>query len=300
MSRCLSSKIEFDTSTLEKIIFEPDSILENENDFWENERAQKLTQTWSHIIKYSIDFDKWRNDIKEWAALPLAERENQVFYKNAKKILNRRDIIVKDALEHICQFLPHDTNLDVKIFFTAFIPGHRFANEDIVFNLNADYWKDNVDNLINSIVHEIFHIGYSYCREFHRDPLKDKMYQVMDQIVNEGICTYVAYEALSIFPAPDEEDYKLLQDKNQIKKLIGDINQILETIDEDNEKEIDDLVIEKGFNGRAFYIVGAYVCQIIDQKKGRKELIDLLLMGPASLISMYNEIVDDEEFIINI
>jgi hypothetical protein len=230
MSRCLSSKITFDTSTLEKIVFNPNSILENEEDFWENERAQKLTQTWSHIINYSIDIDSWRNDIKEWAALPSSERESQIFYKNAKKILNQKDLIIKETLAHICKFLPSDASLDVSILFTAFIPARCFANEDIVFNLNAKYWNDNVDNITNSIVHEVFHVGYSYCREFHRDPLKDKNYEILDQVLSEGVCTYVAYKALETFPAPDEKDYPMLEDRNKVKELVSDINEVLSKI----------------------------------------------------------------------
>ncbi|MHA2100133.1 MAG: DUF5700 domain-containing putative Zn-dependent protease [Candidatus Kariarchaeaceae archaeon] len=300
MSRCLSSKIEFDTSTLEKIIFDPDSILENEDDFWENERAQKLTQTWSHIIKYSIDFNSWRKDIKEWAKLPLSERENKIFYKNAKTILNRKDLIVKGALEHICQFLPHDANLDVKVRFTAFIPARCFANEDIVFNLNANYWNDNVDNTINSVVHEIFHVGYSYCREFHRDPLKDRSYELFDQMINEGICTYVAYKALSDFPAPDEKDYKMLEDKKEVKRLIGDINDILSKINDISEDELNELLMEKCIKGRAYYISGAYVCKVIDEKLGRAKLTDLLLQGPVSIISQYDAITEDEDYEIHI
>ncbi|MCE7734385.1 MAG: hypothetical protein GPJ54_05865 [Candidatus Heimdallarchaeota archaeon] len=300
MSRCLSSKIEFDTSTLEKIIFEPSLILENEEDFWENERSQKLTQTWSHTIKYSIDINKWREDISGWANLPLPEREKQEFYKNSKRILNRKDMIVQEALNHICQFLPHDAELDVKILFTAFIPPRCFANEDIIFNLNADYWNNNVDNMINSIVHEVFHVGYSYCRTFHRDPLKDKTYEVMDQIISEGICTYVGYKALSIFPAPDEKDYDLLENMNDVKRLVNDINEVLDNIGDVSEIELDALILEKCIKGRAYYIPGAFICQVIDQKFGRSKLKELLLKGPVSLISEYNEIIDNEDLIINI
>ena len=38
MCRCLESKVTIDTSTLERIAYDPQTILENEEAFWEEEK----------------------------------------------------------------------------------------------------------------------------------------------------------------------------------------------------------------------------------------------------------------------
>jgi hypothetical protein len=58
--------------------------------------------------------------------------------------------------------------------------------------------------------------------------------------------------------------------------------------------------MEKCVKGRAYYITGAYICKIIDEKLGRAKLIDLLLKGPIFVFSEYNNIVEKEEFEIDV
>jgi hypothetical protein len=44
------------TENLERICNDPNWILENEKEFWEKERPQKLTKLWADEIHYAIPF----------------------------------------------------------------------------------------------------------------------------------------------------------------------------------------------------------------------------------------------------
>ena len=294
MSRCEKSIITYNTSTLEKIIDSPEEILKNEKLFWEEERSQKLTKKWARNIGYEIPFNEWREKLENWIKIPKEEREDHILMKNARKIIESKEEFLEKALPHICTFLPNEANVDITIHFTAFIPSRAFAQDDIVINVNAAYWKENADNIINTIVHEIFHVGYQWYRNQRNDNPDDTLYRILDNIISEGICTYVAYKALPIFPAPDEKDFKLVEDIDQIEKSFEEVHEIITQIDALDKKDLQQLIFSKGIIGRAYYVVGTYIMMIIDEELGREILKEKLLEGPIPLINSYNEIIKEE------
>ena len=296
MNRCIESTIEYNTSTLEKIINDPDGILNNEDLFWTEEKSQKLTKIWANNIGYTISFDKWRNDMQDWARTPIEKRRDSIFMKNAKKIIESKESFLKKALPYICNFLPDEAQINVIIHFTAFIPSRAFAQEDIVINVNATYWKENSDNIINTLIHELFHAGYSWCCEHHSEKkIKDeKLYEVLYGVVNEGICTYVAYKALPLFPAPDEQDFKLLENQFKLKDAFKILNSIISGIPTYSNEMLQNLIMDECILNRAYYITGSYASKVIDEKKGRKVLIQKLLEGPISFLNLYNSLTKDE------
>jgi hypothetical protein len=296
MTGCKESQITINTATLEKIVFDPRAVLANEESFWENERPQKLTRKWAGQVNYDIPFDKWRAQVGEWAELSLDERQNHVLMQNTRKIIEAKGEFVNKAIPHLCSYLPQDADLNVAIQLTAFIPPSAFACEDIVISINSPYWKDNVENVLNLLAHEIFHAGYSYCRDLMTDEkLEDEtLYRMLDNFHSEGICTYVGYQALSLFPAPDVDDYTLLDSPGDVKRLLDDVNGVFAKADELPDDKLQQLAWEKCVIGRGYYVVGAYMCRVIEENKGRDALINNLLQGPISFIKLYNSLVGDK------
>jgi hypothetical protein len=168
MDKCLKSRITIDTGTLERNVYDPQTVLENEETFWEEEKSQKYTKLWAEAVGYTIPFDRWREQMREWAAMPPAERENHELTRNSRAIIEGKEDFLRQALPHLCSYLPADADLNVTVRLTAFIPPYAFAWEDIVISINSPYWKGNVENILNLLVHEIFHAGYSYAGSIAR------------------------------------------------------------------------------------------------------------------------------------
>ena len=296
MGKCEKSKIIFNTKTLAKIVNEPEAILQDEESFWQDERPQHLTRLWAEAVGYSINYDEWRQRIGEWASLPLFRRRDHVFMENAKKIINCKKEFLENALPLLCSYLPADADLNVTVHFTAFIPSRAFALQDIVINVNANYWKNNVDNILNALIHEIFHAGYSYCRDHQTEErLQDeRLYRMLDNLQSEGICTHVGYRARSAFPAPDEKDYQLLNSTAQVKKSLKDVNEVFSKIGDLSIEELQKVLWEKCVMDRGYYVVGATMCRVIEEKKGRQRLIANLTEGPVSFVKLYNSSVERE------
>lgn len=295
MSICKKSKVALVTKTLEKIVNEPEWILENEEVFWEQERAQKLTKKWADAVNYEIPLDKWRKQVKEWADLPREEREAHSFMKITQEIVSGIDPFLEKALPHICSFLPDEADINVTLQFSAFLPTTAFAMEDIVVNVAAPNWNNNIENILNLVVHEIFHAGYSYCRDIQTEekPPDESLYKMLDNFFSEGICTYVGYKALPVFPAPDDKDYPQIRDIAEVKRLFGDVNEVFSQVGKIPDEELQKLSWEKCVIGRGYYVVGAFMCKVIDNGLGRDALIQMLTTGPAYWIKQYNAIAPE-------
>jgi hypothetical protein len=291
-------KIVFDSTTLEKIVYNPSDILENEQDFWENERAQQCTKLWAKNVQYEINYDEWRGKMKDWASIPENKRKNHIFLKNAQRIIEGKEVFLKKALPHLFSYSPNGSieNYDVTIQFTAFIPARAFAMEDIVINVAAPYWNDNPDNIFNALIHELFHCCYSWCNNNRKGGnLEDNILESM--LINfqsEGICTYVGYKALSLFPSPDEKDYSLLANKSVVNRLIREVNSVFSNVRKLSNEELQKLAWDKCVVGRGYYVVGAYMCQVIEKESDRASLLETLVEGPQSWLKLYNSLVEEK------
>ncbi len=295
MSKCRESNIIIDTGTLEKIVNDPQTILENEKTFWEEEKAQKYTQLWAEGIGYEIPYEKWREQMQTWVDLPPDERENHELTKISQAMVEGKDEFVRKAIPHLCAFLPEEADLNVTVRLTAFIPPNAFAWQDIILNVTSPYWKGKVENIWNLLVHEVFHAGYSYCREAGKEEAyeDETIYKMLKNIHSEGSCNYVAYKALPIFPAPDIEDYVMLENQKEVERQLGVVNEAFSMTGED-EETLQKFVWEECVLGRAYYVVGSYMCQVIEEEAGREGVIDTLVRGPISFVKLYNSLVEEK------
>lgn len=247
-------------------------------------------------MNYPIPYDEWRQRIREWAEIPPEERRGHVFNRNARRIIDGKEEFLSKALPHLCSYLPGEADLSITVHFTAFIPPRAFAMGEIVINTAATYWNENADNILNTLVHEIFHVGYGHCRDARTEEgLEDEaLYGMLEDLQNEGVCTYVGYRALPFSPAPDEKDYALLDDAGEVRRLLGEVNSVFSQVGRLPEEEVQRLAWERCVIGRGYYAVGAHMCRVIEEKKGRETLIGTLIQGPASFAKLYNSLVEDD------
>ena len=296
MAACKKSQITFDTTSLEKLVSDPGWILENQELFWSEYRAQALTRKWADHVKYEIQYQEWREKVQGWMELSDADRQDHPLQGIARRILGARDEFMEKAVPHDCAYLPDWVDLSVTVQFTAFIPPFAFAMEDLVIDLASKHWNGNPEHVLNLLVHEIFHVGYSHYRtvQSEKDLVEENLYRILDNIVNEGICTYIGYRALPIFPVEEERDYLLLEDPAQVQRLVVETNLVLANYGKLPPEELGKLSWDKGVIGRAYYVAGAEMCRVIDEKYGRQALIDVYSTGPLSIIKLYNSLVEEE------
>ena len=79
--RCLESKILFNTEALEKLVYDPEWVLENEEAFWTQYPSQRYTRDWIDHVNYKMDYEQWRKTVKEWSEVPEEKRLGMDFLK---------------------------------------------------------------------------------------------------------------------------------------------------------------------------------------------------------------------------
>ncbi len=294
---CLESSIGFHTGTLERIFGEPEAVLADEDAFWTEEPPQRYVRQWSEGTGVAISYDGWRERVRELAGLPEGDRRAHPLWLMTRAIAAEGDDFLHEAVPHICAFLPAAANLDIGVHFTAFVPPRSFVSGEVVINVSATYWQGDVANILNNLVHEIFHVGYSKSRPGRTEPKleNEQLYGMLDALQNEGLATYVAYRAQAMFPAPGERDYPLLDSPADVRRLRGMLNGLFAQVGTASEEQVTRWAWSRGVTMRGYYVVGAHMARTIDAALGREALIDTVRRGPVSFVRTYNTLVPQEE-----
>jgi len=295
-ARCLDSKVVLETGTLEKIVRYPEAVIEEGGSFWDNEKAMVYTKGWSEGTGVPIPYMRWWTRVGQMAELSEDDRSHHPLLLMTDSIVAVKDEFLIEAVPHICSFLPDDIDFSIPVYFTAFIPPRSFVSGGIVINVSASYWKGNVENILNNLTHEIFHVAYSHMRSGRTEiALDDKqLYGMLDYLQNEGTATYVGYEAAALFPAPDEVDYRLLDNPEDVARLLQEVNDLFAQVGTISDEDLQRLSWRKGVTDRGYYIVGAHMARTIDSRLGRAALIGTLAAGPVSFVNTYNSLVGDD------
>jgi hypothetical protein len=295
-ARCLDSKLFLETGTLEKIVRHPEAVIEEGGAFWENEPAMVHVKGWSEGTGVRIPYMRWWTRVGQMAELSEEERSDHPLLLMTDSIVAMKDDFLINAVPHLCSFLPEHIDFSIPVYFTAFVPPRSFVSGGIVINVSASYWKENVENILNNLTHEIFHVGYSHMRRERTEvALEDEqLYGMLDYLQNEGMATYVGYEAVSLFPAPDEVDYHLLEDPKDVTRLLEEVNNLFAAVGTVSGEELQRLSWRKGVTDRGYYIVGAHMAQTIDSNLGRAALIGTIAEGPLSFVRTYNSLVSSD------
>ncbi len=294
---CLESQIQFHTGTLERLVSDPEAVLAGEEAFWNDEPPQRYVRQWSEGTGVAISYERWRDGVRELAELPAAERRGHPLVQMAREIVEGGNTFLQEAVPFICSFLPSEASLDIGIHFTAFVPPRSFVTSEVVINVSATYWKGNVANILNNLVHEIFHVGYSRTRRERTEPRlsNGQLYEMLDALQNEGLATYVAYEAQGMFPAPDERDYPMLDDAEQVRRLRSLLNGLFTQFGVASDEQISQWAWRRGVTMRGYYVVGAHMARTIERELGRAALIGTMSEGPVSFVRTYNSLVSAQE-----
>jgi len=297
-----NTKVVFDNSAIESIFLYPNEILKNVDSFWENNKAFNLTKKWHLRNKIEIPFNSWRNSIEEISEQNLEERKSQIAFVNAQKIMDSRNTFCEKVIPHIFSFLPQNTfAIKSNIFLLTGTVPYAFANSgNIVIDVASPNFDKNPERILNILVHEVFHIGYfnTLVNRMEYEYENDKYDYLSEYLFMEGLANYVSYKAQDYFPNHEFEDYLMLEDAEEVKNHIEKINEMFSESDDLSISEVKQMSWEIGVEERGYYVVGAYMAKMIDEKYGRDSLISTISNGSRKFITTYNSIAENDRKIV--
>ncbi len=290
--RADSCTLVFDDSAIEWMYLHPKEILNQVDCFWAKNKAYSLVHRWHTNNNVPIPYKQWTGTIKKIANLSPEKVTNQVAFINARVIREQESVFRDKALPHIYSFLPASTPpLNAKIYLlTGTVPYAFTIGENIIIDVASPNFKRDPKRILNILVHEVFHIGYrSVATNRTSAPSGSKMERYMSEyLLMEGLANYVSYTAQDIFPNHTFEDYILLENQSNVLNHIKAINLLFSKLGNLSDDELKNQSWKIGVLKRGYYVVGAYMAQVIDTELGREALIQSISAGPSRFFRLYN------------
>jgi tetratricopeptide (TPR) repeat protein len=295
-------KIDITMESLKRLLLESDKILEDPEKFVATDEAYKKAAAFYARDKSQIISEEWKKAIRYIATKIENGKEGSPYIKLVDKLEAELPGFASKAKPLLAKYLPQKDycRVDSKVYFTAFTAFDSMNIWDsVVINaLNPSYFLD-ADFILNTLVHELFHSGYGSCAAFREEPmLEQKLYYILECLQNEGLATYVAHQALPLYPAAMNRDYSLAANEERVTKLRNELNAFLSRIDTMPSDQALRDVFSLGVRQRAFYAVGFDMARTIEQRLGCEKLADTVAQGPISFYELYNSLVDDEDKIL--
>jgi tetratricopeptide (TPR) repeat protein len=296
--REITFNLTYDASSIGKIFTSPEEVMEDVPGFWENENAYRLLKSWHRYNNIPIDYDAWKRRIEIIASIPIDERQDDPGYSLANEVMGARENFIQKAIPHICSFLPKK---GLEIESTAYLVAYTHSRgigvgNRIAIDIFNPYYRGSLSMILNSMVHELYHVGFGHVQFGRTDPEFENtaVMRMLSDFQNEGITTYVAYKAQAFYPAPHEKDYSMLENKETVFKLLKRLNGLFKEAESMPMDQLQQESWELGVENRAYYVVGAHMAQTIDDKRGRDALNETILKGPITFIRTYNATVDKD------
>ena len=290
-------QIEFDFSSLEKLCLRPESVLEDVEGFWRDDRAYWLTACWHKEVGYPVPPQGWIDVIKGFAGRPAGERPALPALQQVQKLQSQKDQFLDYALSLLASFLPQGAGqLSTTVFFTTAIVPHGFQKSfKIVLNLPALRPSNRENEIFTTIVHELFHVGYyrSECLMTEIPLNSAEEYDLVYSLQNEGLATYAGYLAAKEYPADVFRDYARVENIAEVRKAIHQVNALMAGAAGQPADAFRKNLFQVGVEQRALYVAGGFLAKMIDNRLGRRALASSMATGPRSFISVYNSLVDD-------
>lgn len=292
---CAQWGVGFDSTSVSRIYDDPESILDDPKSFWEEDSAYSLVSLSPWYRDGSIPPSGWERKIEKVHAIPLQDRDEEPAFARSVEIMEYADSYCGNALSVITSVLPHEADLGMTFYLSAFNSPEAFAfRSNIVMNTGSKSYFGKTSKFFSLLAHETFHVGYFNQQPHQTEVWPDSysLHVILVTLQNDGIAVFLQQELYPLYSAPAEIELLLLDSKIAVKYLMGRVNHLLQdagTLDENESME----QAFSGLNQPALYVVGAYMARTIDEALGREALAQTVSTGPRSFIRTYNSVAEE-------
>lgn len=293
--------VEIDISSAEALLLRPESVLADVHGFWERDLAYWLVAKHAEEAGFAVPPAGWEAAIGRFASVPASDREAQPRYSLARQLAGAERRFNDAAVPHILSFFaPDGVDLSTTVYVTVATWQNAFQKDHrIVVNISHPEWRGDADVVLNTLVHELFHVGF-----YRAEPLMTEVqlddserYDVFLNLLNEGMATWVGYTARGILPS-GVADYAMLDDSGAVRNAIRNLNSLLASEGATPSDEFRRRVWEVGVQQRALYVAGAHMARAVERAAGRAALVRAFRSGPRSFVAEYNRLVTEDARVI--
>lgn len=294
-------ELSFDDSAARYVLTNPASALAEERDtIWNTFEGYRITLVWHEESSFPVTWEVWDRGLNRFLEdTSLIRRTLELADSLRAKAQREQNSIAK----HISSYLSTESAIEASVYFVAFTMPYAFCVEQnkIGIDITGEEWNFDTDCILNMAIHEIYHVGYRKVSPdveyLAVDPTDERSFVgfCYAYLQSEGMATYVGYKALNLYPSDyTHDDYRLLENESQVLRAISQIRMLLEDA---SALPADSLLMKAwdiGVTKRAYYIAGAYMARIIDERYGTDYLAGLVPGGGLNFTRQYNALVPDD------
>jgi len=293
--------VRMDMSSAEELLLRPERVLEDVRGFWERDRAYWLVAKHGQEAGFAMPPAGWEDAVRRLASVPAERREADGRYLLARQLASAQDLFNQRAVPHIQSFFaPGSVDLSTTVYGTVATWQNAFQKDyRIVVNISHPEWRRDQNTILNTLVHELYHVGFYRAEALLSEVQLDdsERYDVLLNLLNEGMATWVAYTARDIFPSR-VADYGMLEDSAAVRGAIRSLNALLSLEEAAPADSFRQRMWVVGVQERALYIAGGHMARTIERSGGRNALVAVFSSGPRSFVAAYNRLVGQDERIV--
>ncbi|MHA2190299.1 MAG: DUF5700 domain-containing putative Zn-dependent protease [Candidatus Thorarchaeota archaeon] len=237
----------------------------------------------------------WRNIVDDHFNHEMERRVNS----SVHFLEENKDLFASSMVE-VAEYLPKDLQLECKLYTMVGYDIGIVSEGSAFLNIAHPFFKENPCELIFMSMHEVHHVGYVHYNPAYSFSELERLSDLRDAFRYsthlEGLAVYTPLRRRLETNCLLHEDYPALMDEEiaeQRRTQYFDFMQELERTSDrkvtDDDFELFEPMYAKG--KRLWYVTGAYMAKIIDEKLGRDVLIDTVSQGPDSFFDFYNSVI---------
>ncbi|MBS3794028.1 MAG: hypothetical protein KGY80_03980 [Candidatus Thorarchaeota archaeon] len=200
------------------------------------------------------------------------------------------------AIREIEEYLPANYEFQTRLNLILGYDIGIVSQGEAMLNITHSHFSNDRRELIYLIMHELHHVAYTdYHPIYSLDDLQttdDFMRIIRYSTQLEGFGVYTSLNRRIEENGLGHEDYQFLLNPKECTSRVEEYFDIIEVLNNEKKRELKDSdfeIMEKmsGRGSRLWYVTGAYMCKVIDEKLGRRTLTETIIDGPDSFFEAY-------------
>ncbi|MFW9844651.1 MAG: DUF5700 domain-containing putative Zn-dependent protease [Candidatus Thorarchaeota archaeon] len=260
-----------------------------------NHEAAK--KTYSHAVRT-------RNTTKSissfWKEImnKLSKSKNLIDYvKQSLTFIHNETNTFDKLLKELWNEFPEGTHLRSVLYANLGYDIGIVSEGCALINIGHKDYHKNPQEILYMSMHELHHVVYTAYNSFFDLTQVNRFDQLCDIVRYcthmEGLAIYSTLKPRRAANVLNNRDYKLFLDEKARKKRVSEYFDLLTELEIRGDaplQENDWAILERMTDrNRLWYVAGAHMSQLVEEKLGHETLVDTIRLGPEYFFKIYHE-----------
>ncbi len=263
-------------------------------------RHPAAIKTYNHAIRFENTTQTIRSF---WESILETKRSQSLETLRAAEsslshLRQNRDVY-EDLFSELEMYLPDGCDLETVLYAIIGYDIGIVSEGSAIVNFAHSCFQKDPREIPFMAMHEIHHVGFTrYNPIFKMEEVKtiaDLLEVIRYATHLEGLAVHAPLERRIESGVLGNTDYRVLLDTSLREQRVAEYSATVKNLEQEGQRPLvsnDMEVLEdmSGRNRRLWYIAGAHMAMRIDEKLGRRALVQTIVDGPDAFFELYNTV----------